>query len=296
MAGAFLAVPPKAPPQAVPREPRDSPPTGRWIGLGGGSALALAGSVLALAGGALTLAGCAAAPWLEQPASRADLLGLLAALAVAQLAAAGLWMRLAAARTERSRRRRQLHDDLRHLRHWEAEAGVLRKAGMIRDLNALGEVPGDLEGCLLAGADLKGVRLEGCPLRGADLSGADLQGASLEGADLFGADLSGANLTFANLSGANLRGVNLDGVRLNKADLRGANLHRASLVESDLSGAKLTKANLEMARFALDARDPFHKAVHPSVEDWIRERLDGQGRFHANPDGAPGMSSLSDAG
>lgn len=246
--------------------------------------------------------GCSAS-WLDAPVTRVDLLlGIGGVLAVQALLLGVLFsvllpfaLRRWEARTEKTRTIRQLLGGLRHFRLLESEAGVLRKTGMIRDLNALDEIPPELEGCLLPGADLRGVALDGCNLRGARLSGADLQGASLAGTELFGADLSGANLTFANLHGANLRGATLEEARLNKADLRGANLHRANLVNADLNRARLDGAILDKASFLPKGGDPLRHGVHPSVEDWIRARLDARGRFLPGPDDGERQFLLSDA-
>lgn len=175
--------------------------------------------------------------------------------------------------------RQGYNTELRHLRRWAGEEGRLRKEGLIRDLNALGAAPVELEQALLAGADLKGVDLRGCSLKGADLQGADLQGALLDGADLWGADLTGANLTMASLRGASLRGSDLTGAQLVKADLEGASLHRALLVNTNLHGTALRTAHLERARFAQKEEGDFPLAVHSSVEDWIRERLDAKGFY-----------------
>lgn len=255
-----------------------------------------------VAAGVLLHGGGCSASWLDAPVTGVELLlGIVGVLAVQALLLGVLFsvllpfaLRRWDARTERTRTLRQMLGELRHLRLLDSEADVLRKAGMIRDLNALDEIPLELEACLLTGADLRGVALDGCNLRGAKLSGADLQGASLAGAELFGADLSGANLTFANLNGANLRGANLEEARLNKADLRGANLHRATLVNADLNRARLDGAILDKASFLPKGGDPLRHGVHPSVEDWIRARLDTRGRFLPDPNDADQQSLLSE--
>lgn len=169
--------------------------------------------------------------------------------------------------------------ELRYYRLWSADEGILRKVGLIRDLNDSGIVPRELEQIVLPGADLRGIDLSGCSLRGADLREADLQGADLDGADLWGADLSGASLNLASLRGANLRGCRLRGATLLKAKLDGANLHRADLVNANLEGADLEKARLDRARFADGATGELQRAPHHSVEDWIRERLDAKGYY-----------------
>jgi uncharacterized protein YjbI with pentapeptide repeats len=213
-------------------------------------------------------AGWAAAALLVQGAL------LNVALFAAYLALRERWMRQ---EDEAAR----LQNELRYLRAWSGEEGRLRKAGLIRDLNALGAVPLHLEQTWLAGADLSGADLRGCALRESDLRGANLQGARLDGADLWGADLTGANLTLASLHRATLRGCALRDAQLPKANLESANLHRADLVNANLEGARLEGANLERARFAMGDADAgeFPEAIHPSVEDWIREKLDERGCY-----------------
>jgi uncharacterized protein YjbI with pentapeptide repeats len=176
--------------------------------------------------------------------------------------------------------------ELRHLRAWDSAEGILRKVGLIRDLNALGAAPRDLQLAVLAGADLPGCDLRGACLRGADLRGANLQGALLDGADLTDADLSEANLALASLTGISARGVNLEGAALTKALLGQANLSRANLVNTNLHGTDLRTVTLDRARFAEQDAAHFGQALHPSVDDWIRERLDARG--HYVPGGAPG--------
>lgn len=185
------------------------------------------------------------------------------------------WMRLSG----RRERCYNFDQDLRYLRSWAGEEGRLRKQGLIRDINALGAVPADLEAAVLAHADLAGADLHGCNLKGADLRGANLRGAILDGADLWGADLSGAELTMASLRSASLRGVNLEGAELVKARLTGADLHRANLVGTNLHGTDLTRVRLHRTRFAAIEEGSLPGTVHSSVEDWIRERLDEKGCY-----------------
>ncbi len=185
------------------------------------------------------------------------------------------WRRLTRHRTRLER----LNEELRYFRAWGGEEGRLRKEGLIREINALGAAPLDLEQAVLAGCDLRGCNLSGCNLRGANLQGADLQGAVLDGANLWGADLAGANLNLAGLRHASLRGSNLEDANLAKAELEGVNLHRANLLNASFHGADLKNAVLERARFAPRAEGDFPQAVHPSVEDWIRERLDNEGFY-----------------
>ncbi len=187
----------------------------------------------------------------------------------------------------RRARRREFNRELGYLRGWSGEEGRLRKQGLIREINALGGAPEDLEQAVLEEADLKGADLKGCNLKGADLRQANLHGAALDGADLWGADLTGANLTMASLRNANLRSSNLTGAELVKAQVAGASFHRCTLVNANVYGTDLARAGLERARFAGREQGAFRQTVHPSVEDWIRERLDGQGRYTSRGAAAP---------
>ena len=209
-------------------------------------------------------------------------LALLAQGALLNVALFAAYLALRERWARRDDEAERLQRELRYLRAWAGEEGRLRKAGLIRDLNALGAVPAHLEQIVLAGADLSGVDLRGCALRESDLRGANLQGARLDGADLWGADLGGANLTLASLQGATLRGCVLRDAQLPKSNLEGANLHRADLVNANIEGARLEGANLERARFATageGGQGEFPQAIHSSVEDWIRERLDERGCY-----------------
>lgn len=186
------------------------------------------------------------------------------------------------AATARRNRIVRLNEELRYLLSWSGEESRRRKAGLIRELNALGIVPADLENAVLARADLKGANLRGCNLKGADLRRADLQGAQLDGADLWGADLKGANLSLAELRGANLRGCNLENAELVKVSFGEANLHRANLVNTNLYGTDLARVRLDRARFAAAGEGGLAgqmQQIHSSVEDWIRERLDEEGFY-----------------
>jgi Pentapeptide repeats (8 copies) len=251
------------------------------------SAALAAAAVLGVLGGCSTGA-------LERPPSLGALMGLLAAALLLN----GLLTAVLLAAWERLGRRRRLREgllrELEHLSGWASEEGVRRKAGLLRELDALGVAPRELDACELEGADLRGLRLAGCSLRGANLAGADLQGAVLDGSDCFGARLAGANLALASLRGANLRGCELDGAALIKADLAGANLHRASLVHANLHRAALGGARLTLARFLRPEAGGFQLTVHPSVEDWIRARLDAQGRYR--DEGSPAAQRLPEAG
>ena len=244
----------------------------------------------------LFLAGCSGEPpWHQSPTLQQMLwivLGGFALNAVLLGALLPVWNRW----SEWRRLRDALQRELRHLLPGETEEARLRKVGLIRDLNELGWLPAVLEEVMLPGADLRGVRLDGCNLRSARLEGADLQGASLNGADLFGADLSGANLALSSLRDADLRGCNLEGARLTKARLEGATLRRANLINADIQGVEMEHVRLDRSRFAAGGGAGSLARVHPSVEDWIRARLDGKGYYREEESPRENAPPLSDTG
>ncbi len=230
--------------------------------LGAGLALGLAGTALGVLGGS---------GW-----------GLFGSMISGAVLTGGVVLSGLAVRGRVLRRealRDQWQRELRYLAAWSSEEGILRKAGLIRDLSALQTVGLPLEQMLLAGADLSGCILARADLRGADLRRANLQGAVLDAADLTGADLTEANLGMASLKGATLRGCTLEGANLAKAELEGASLARAYLVNANVHGVDFTHTLLDRTRFALREASDFAAQVHPSVEDWIRERLDGRGFY-----------------
>ena len=251
----------------------------------GGGTLALglfaAGAGLGAAGAALGVLGTAG--W-----------GLLGALLVGALLNAGVVLGALSfrrGREERDALREQWQRELRHLAAWGSEEGILRKAGLIHDLSTLKAEGLALGQMRLGGADLRGCHLARADLRGADLKGANLQGAVLDGADLGGADLTDANLSLTSLRDAGLRGCALEGATLAKADVTGATLIRANLVQANVHGVDFSTAVLERTRFAVREAGDFAAQVHPSVEDWIRERLDARG-FYTNR--APSAAPASD--
>lgn len=252
-----------------------------WLGL----ALVLAGAALGSAGAALGVLGTAG--W-----------GLLAALFVGALLNAGIVvgaLSLRRRREERDALREQWLRELRHLAAWGSEEGILRKAGLLHDLSTLKADGMALRQMRLSGADLRGCHFASADLRGADLKGADLQGAVLDRADLAGADLTDANLSMASLRGASLRGCSLEGATLAKAEVEGAILVRANLVNANVYGVDFSGAVLERTRFGLREAGDFAAQVHPSVEDWIRERLDARG-FYTNSAANPAPQGESQAG
>ena len=185
--------------------------------------------------------------------------------------------------TRRSRDTARARRELRLLLGMGSAEGVLRKQLLIRELNAAGAGALELEQAALPEADLAGADLRGCNLRAANLRAANLQGARLAGADLFGADLRAANLSMADLRAANLRSADLAAAQLVKAQLAGADLQRANLVDANLEGVPLAHAHLHKARFARREPDTLDQALHPSVDDWIRARLDERGFFIGSP-------------
>ena len=111
-------------------------------------------------------------------------------------------------------------------------ATAIRAVDSLRDRGALADG-------LLEGADLKYANLDGAILAGADLKRAYLSFGKLAGADLRNADLEGAILRAADLAEAMLINARLDGVKLLDANLQSANLHGASLRGANLAGADL---------------------------------------------------------
>lgn len=231
--------------------------------------------------GALLLAGW----WLDLlgplPLRTIYLVGLTAAAnALVFVALLALLERVAWRRRERRRCQRELG----YFLTVGGSEGSARVQGLVRELNALGARPRTLAGALLPGIDLSGADLTGTSLRGAQLLAANLHGAELAGADLFGCNLSDAVLSLANLQGANLRSCDLTGAKLVKARLTGADLHRAVLVDANVDGVELAQVSLELAQFARPDGDDMPQALHPSVEDWVRERLDAEGRYRTPTD------------
>jgi len=88
---------------------------------------------------------------------------------------------------------------------------------------------GNVQGLLLAGANL----------RGRDLSGANLNNANLQFSNLADTNMAGADLSDANLHNANLSGADLYGTRLHNADLSGANLTDTNLVDAKYDRATI---------------------------------------------------------
>lgn len=86
--------------------------------------------------------------------------------------------------------------------------------------------------------------LQGAVLAGADLRFADLSWTDLRGAVLIEANLSGANLTYVQLNAANLSSVALSGADLNGADLTNANLSLVTMVGTSFGNANLSGARV----------------------------------------------------
>ena len=133
-----------------------------------------------------------------------------------------------------------------------------------------------LNGAELSGADLRLADLSEAHLRGVMLSEAHLQGAlfyraqmqgaylvraALDGASLYEAQLQGANLGRARLSGANLFEAKLQGVNLAEVPLQGAILGGAQL-----QGAYLRETQLRGVRCQEDISDSFAQRMRQSVD------------------------------
>jgi lipopolysaccharide/colanic/teichoic acid biosynthesis glycosyltransferase len=96
------------------------------------------------------------------------------------------------------------------------------------------------------------INLSGSHLAGADISGLNFSGAVLVDCDLSGAKLEGTRLRNTHLSGANLNRAQLNGASLRGADLKGCTMTGASFVETDftvavLGGGRIERANMRSA-------------------------------------------------
>ena len=133
-----------------------------------------------------------------------------------------------------------------------------------------------LNGAELSGADLRLADLSEAHLRGVMLSGAHLQGAlffraQMQGAYLVRAELDGASLYEAQLQGGNLGRARLPGADLFEAKLQGVNLAEVPLQGAILGGAQLQGANLRETqlrgvRCQEDTSDSFAQRMRQSIE------------------------------
>lgn len=106
----------------------------------------------------------------------------------------------------------------------------------------------DLQGSMIAGADLRECDLTGARFDGADLSAAQLYSSHLQRAVLRGAHLGHTNLFAAHLDDADLTDAKAERVNLESAELPGARLANADLTGTYASHAVLTSANLTGTR------------------------------------------------
>ncbi len=95
----------------------------------------------------------------------------------------------------------------------------------------------DLQGCILARADLRRAQLQGANLRSANLSGANLSGADLTDSDMRGAILDGAIFARATLVNTNLSGASMKGANFAWADMRHTIVGARNLQEANVFGA-----------------------------------------------------------
>ena len=109
-------------------------------------------------------------------------------------------------------------DQLRILRSWKSEEGILRKKGIIERLNKMKESLPPM---------LDGIYLKGAFLLTADFKDTNLTMANFEGAILTAANFEGARLTDAHLEKANMAGACLKGTVLHAAYLKGTDLGNA---------------------------------------------------------------------
>lgn len=117
-----------------------------------------------------------------------------------------------------------------------------------------GNIPTDLRGAYLIGANLSeasltGTDLDDATLQNADLRDADLREATLTSADLSGIDLGGATLESVDLTGATLENASLVDAKIEFSVLLGADLTGADLSGTDLSWTVLVGADFDGANF-----------------------------------------------
>lgn len=136
-----------------------------------------------------------------------------------------------------------------------------QRKGYYKDHNYIDPFsPIDLEGALLAKANLKGAKipsnmifseanLEGVKFKGADLKNVNFEGANLVGANFEGANLSGARFETANLTGANFENAFLFDAHFNRADLQMVSFKGANIEHANFWGVRhLTKEQIHSAK------------------------------------------------
>lgn len=159
------------------------------------------------------------------------------------------------------------------------------------DLSDCSFIECDLSGCDLRAARLQRGNFVGCKLDGARLAGVQAEGAVfVQGCSLAGADLSGAQLMRCNFGETQLEGARLVQARLDGANLTGARFARCDLRLASAAGAMLRKAVLRQAVMAgmnlsnavmhhADLRGADLRRSNLFGADLSRVRLDGDVRF-----------------
>lgn len=132
----------------------------------------------------------------------------------------------------------RLRDDRSEVRRLVREMSSRDNSTALRAVDSLRGRDALADGTLVE-ADLKYANLDGAIMADADLRRAYLSFAKLAGVDLRGANLEDAILRAADLTEAMLINANLDGVKLLDATLQSANLHGATLRGANLAGADL---------------------------------------------------------
>ncbi|MEO7242689.1 MAG: DUF2169 domain-containing protein [Variovorax sp.] len=131
-------------------------------------------------------------------------------------------------------------------------------------------------GCTLDRARLAGACCDGAVFaKDSSLRGADLAKGSFRGANLGETDLAGARLASAVLDGANLGAARLVDCDIRLASLQGALLRKTVFKRSRLAGANLKEAILQRA----DLRSCDLRNANLFASDLSRVRLDGNVRF-----------------
>jgi hypothetical protein len=168
----------------------------------------------------------------------------------------------------RSRRRKiqRYREELDFIYFWNDKEGILKKAGIIRQLSKLGAQMTSLAGIVLTAADLEEVHLENVLLEGADLTGTKLNNALLNRAVLSGfaetnkneiilkvekryTTLTSAQLNYTMICDAECSCIDFSGNQMMHAKLNRSNLRSCIFNGAVLRFAEMNNAYLEDADF-----------------------------------------------
>ncbi|MBN2533124.1 MAG: pentapeptide repeat-containing protein [Spirochaetales bacterium] len=169
----------------------------------------------------------------------------------------------------RKRKIDRYREELEDIFFWNEKEGILKKAGIIRRLSALGAKIKELSGIVLAGADINKVNLEGATLEGADLSGVKLNDSLLNRiiftrhavatkqeiifsmetrfTRISGAELNNARICDAECACMDFSGIQMMYAKLNRTNLKSAVFHKAILRFAEMKEALLEDADFSEA-------------------------------------------------